>query len=268
MRKGRLEPGRMFLVDTAAGRIVDDAEIKGALAAEHPYEDWLHAGLIHLDDLPDARARGRRRTPRSTQRQQSFGYTEEELNVLLKPMAATGAEPIGSMGNDAPLAAISERPRQLYDYFTQLFAQVTNPPLDAIREELVTSLQQPARPGAEPARRRRRRSCRTIVLPFPVLGNDDLAKIVHINDDGELPRLRLRTPCAACSAPPRAAPGLRERLDEISAEVSEAIEDGARLIVLSSRGVDRGPRADPVAAAHRRRAPPPGRASAPAPGSG
>ena len=139
VKKGRLEPGRMFLIDTAAGRLVDDAEIKGALAAEQPYEDWLHAGLIHLDDLP-AREREVVSAAALSQRQQSFGYSEEELNVILKPMAASGAEPIGSMGNDAALAFLSSRSRSLYDYFSQLFAQVTNPPLDAIREELVTSL--------------------------------------------------------------------------------------------------------------------------------
>ena len=235
VRKGRLEPGRMFLVDTEAGRIVDDAEVKGALAAEHPYADWLHAGMVHLDDLP-AREREVVSSAALNLRQQAFGYSEEELNVLLKPMAAAGAEPIGSMGNDAALAFLSSRPRALYDYFTQLFAQVTNPPLDAIREELVTSLisqlgseQNLLTPG--PA------SCRKVVLPFPVLGNDELAKIIHINDDGNHPGfasyiVRGLFPAAEGGA------GLRRRLDEINAEVSAAIEEGARLIVLSSRGVD------------------------------
>jgi glutamate synthase (NADPH/NADH) large chain len=235
VRKGRLEPGRMFLVDTAAGRIVDDAEIKGELAAEHPYEDWLHAGLIHLADLPP---RARELTPHATLtlRQQAFGYTEEELNILLKPMATGGAEPIGSMGNDAPLAPISARPRQLFDYFTQLFAQVTNPPLDAIREELVTSLQSQLGPeqnllDATPS------TCRTIVLPFPVLGNDDLAKIIHINDDGELPGFQSHTVTGRFRAAD-GGDGLLHRLEEIKAEVSRAIEDGARIVVLSNRGVD------------------------------
>jgi glutamate synthase (NADPH) large chain len=236
VRKGRLEPGRMFLVDTAAGRIVDDAEIKGALAAELPYEDWLHAGLIRLGNLP-ARDREVPSHAALTHRQQSFGYTEEELNVLLKPMASSGAEPIGSMGNDAPLAAISARPRQLYDYFTQLFAQVTNPPLDAIREELVTSLQSQLGPeqnllDAGPA------SCRTIVVPFPVLGNDDLAKIVKINDDGEYPGFASYVVRGVFNAA-EGGLGLRKRLEEINTEVSAAIAEGARLIVLSSRGVDR-----------------------------
>ena len=234
VRKGRLEPGRMFLVDTAQGRILDDAEIKGALAAEHPYADWLHAGLIHLEDLPQ-REREIYDHSAITHRQQSFGYTEEELGILLKPMATTGAEPIGSMGNDAPLAPFSARPRQLFDYFTQLFAQVTNPPLDAIREELVTSLQSLLGPeqnllDATPA------NCRTIVVPFPVLGNDDLAKIIHINDDGELPGFACVTAKGVFKASDGGA-GLERRLKEICTEVSEAIEDGARLIVLSNRGV-------------------------------
>ncbi len=236
IRKGRLEPGRMFLVDTAAGRIVDDAEVKNALAAENPYADWLHAGLIRLDDLPD-REREVPTHAALTHRQQSVGYTEEELNVLLKPMAASGAEPIGSMGNDAPLAPISERPRQLYDYFTQLFAQVTNPPLDAIREELVTSLQSQLGPeqnllDATAA------SCRTIVLPFPVLGNDDLARIIGVNDDGDYPGFSSYTVRGTFDAA-EGGGGLRRRLDEIRAEVSQAIEDGARLLILSSRGIDR-----------------------------
>jgi len=236
VRKGRLEPGRMFLVDTAAGKVVDDAEIKGALAAEHPYADWLHAGLIHLKDLP-AREREVPEQAELVQGQQAFGYTEEELSVLLKPMAASGNEPIGSMGNDAPIAVLSERPRQVYDYFNQLFAQVTNPPLDAIREELVTSLTSQLGPeqnllAATPA------SCRTIVLPFPVLGNDDLAKIVHINDDGDKPGFKVYTARGTFPADGGGA-GLKERLDEICAEVSAAIEGGARLILLSNREVTR-----------------------------
>ena len=234
IRKGRLEPGRMFLVDTATGKIVDDAEIKGALAAEHPYEEWLHAGLIHLGDLPE-REREVPTHAALSLRQQSMGYTEEELAVLLKPMAVTGAEPIGSMGNDAPLAAISERPRQLFDYFSQLFAQVTNPPLDAIREELVTSLGSQLGPeqnllDASAAH------CRTVILPEPVLTNDDLAKIVHINDDGEYPGFTSVTVRGTFRAADGGA-GMKIRLKQICTQVSEAIEDGARLIVLSQRGV-------------------------------
>ena len=155
--------------------------------------------------------------------------------VLLKPMAASGAEPIGSMGNDAPLAAISERPRQLFDYFNQLFAQVTNPPLDAIREELVTSLGSQLGPeqnllDASAAH------CRTVILPEPVLTNDDLAKIVHINDDGEYPGFLSVTVRGTFRAAD-GGEGMNTRLEQICAQVSESIEDGARLIVLSQRGV-------------------------------
>ena len=129
----------MFLVDTEEHRIIEDEEIKAELAAEHPYDEWLHAGLIHLDDIPE-REHIVHTHASVTRRQQIFGYTEEELRILLTPMANTGAEPIGSMGTDTPIAALSDKPRLLFDYFSQLFAQVTNPPLDAIREELVTSL--------------------------------------------------------------------------------------------------------------------------------
>ncbi|ANY09758.1 glutamate synthase large subunit [Pseudonocardia sp. HH130630-07] len=235
VRKGRLEPGRMFLIDTERGAIVDDDEIKGELAQGNPYTEWLHAGLIRLEELPDRH----RETPTHqalTLRQQASGYTEEELNVVLRPMAVTGAEPIGSMGNDAPLAAVAERPRQLYDYFIQLFAQVTNPPLDAIREELVTSLFSQLGPeqnllDATPAH------CRTIVVPFPVLTNDDLAKIIGINDDREYPGFASHVVQGTFLARD-GGKGLLSRLAEIKQEVSRAIEGGARLIVLSQRGVD------------------------------
>ena len=234
IRKGRLQPGRIFLADTATGRIVEDEEVKAALAAEHPYEAWLHAGLVHLDDLPD-----RPRTPADRTQadlltlQRMHGYTEEELRVIVAPMARTGAEPIGSMGTDTPLAVLSDRPRLVFDYFTQLFAQVTNPPLDAIREELVTSLATIAGPEQNlleplPA------SCRQIVLSNPVLSDRDLAKIVHINDDGNLPGLASHLVDGRYD-PRGGGEGLRDRLAEICAEVSAAIAGGARLIVLSDR---------------------------------
>ncbi|SDN73486.1 glutamate synthase large subunit [Actinacidiphila guanduensis] len=235
VRKGRLQPGRMFLVDTVSHRIVEDDEIKAGIAAEHPYADWLDAGLIHLADLPE-REHIVHTHASVTRRQQTFGYTEEELRVLLAPMARTGAEPIGSMGTDSPIAALSDRPRLLFDYFTQLFAQVTNPPLDAIREELVTSLTSVIGPSGnllEPSPA----SCRNITLPFPVIDNDDLAKLIHINADGDLPGLK----AATLSGLYRVAGGgeaLSARLTEICAEADAAIEDGARLIVLSDRHSD------------------------------
>ncbi|MER7133807.1 glutamate synthase large subunit, partial [Streptosporangium saharense] len=233
VRKGRLQPGRMFLVDTARGKIIEDDEIKAQLAAELPYGDWLHAGLVRFEELP-ARSREIPTHEALIRRQQTFGYTEEELRIILAPMARVGAEPIGSMGTDTPVAVLSDRPRLLFDYFSQLFAQVTNPPLDAIREELVTSLASTLGPEGnllvpEPS------SCRQLVLPYPVIDNDELAKIIHINDEGALPGFR-----------PHVVSGLYEvrgggeallhRIEEIRAEVSAAIEGGARIIVLSDRG--------------------------------
>ncbi|GFN03198.1 hypothetical protein Smic_17540 [Streptomyces microflavus] len=147
VRKGRLQPGKMFLVDTAEHRIIEDDEIKASLAAEQPYQEWLETGEIELSDLPE-REHIVHTHASVTRRQQTFGYTEEELRVILAPMARTAGEPLGSMGTDSPIAALSARPRLLFDYFTQLFAQVTNPPLDAIREELVTSLRSSLGPRA------------------------------------------------------------------------------------------------------------------------
>ncbi|MCA1220336.1 glutamate synthase large subunit [Streptomyces sp. 8L] len=235
VRKGRLMPGRMFLVDTAEHRIIEDDEIKATLAAEHPYQDWLEAGEIELSDLPE-REHIVHTHASVTRRQQTFGYTEEELRVLIAPMARAAAEPIGSMGTDSPIAALSARPRLLFDYFTQLFAQVTNPPLDAIREELVTSLLSSLGPQGnllEPTAA----SCRSVTLPFPVIDNDELAKLVHINADGDMPGMT----AATLSGLYRVAGGgeaLAARIEEICAETDAAIESGARIIVLSDRHSD------------------------------
>ncbi|MEU2260090.1 glutamate synthase large subunit [Streptomyces sp. NPDC019645] len=235
VRKGRLQPGRMFLVDTAEHRIIEDDEIKAALAAEHPYQEWLEAGIIELGDLPE-REHIVHTHASVTRRQQTFGYTEEELRVLLAPMARTGAEPIGSMGTDSPIAALSERPRLLFDYFTQLFAQVTNPPLDAIREELVTSLISSLGPQGnllEPTAA----SCRSVTLPFPVIDNDELAKLIHINADGDMPGMKAVT-LSGLFRVSGGGDALAARLDDICAEADAAIEGGARLIVLSDRHSD------------------------------
>ncbi|MFJ4339712.1 glutamate synthase large subunit [Streptomyces sp. NPDC088915] len=235
VRKGRLQPGRMFLVDTAEHRIVEDDEIKAALAAENPYEEWLETGEIELSDLPE-REHVVHTHASVTRRQQTFGYTEEELRVILAPMARTAGEPLGSMGTDSPIAALSARPRLLFDYFTQLFAQVTNPPLDAIREELVTSLRSSLGPQGnllEPTSV----SCRSVTLPFPVIDNDELAKLVHINADGDMPGMK----AATLSGLYRVSGGgeaLAARIEEICAEADTAIEGGARLIVLSDRHSD------------------------------
>jgi glutamate synthase (NADPH/NADH) large chain len=235
VRKGRLQPGKMFLVDTAEHRIIEDDEIKSALAAEKPYQEWLEAGEIELEDLPE-REHIVHTHASVTRRQQTFGYTEEELRVILAPMARTGGEPLGSMGTDSPIAALSERPRLLFDYFTQLFAQVTNPPLDAIREELVTSLHSSLGPQGnllEPTAA----SCRSVTLPFPVIDNDELAKLIHINADGDMPGMK----AATLSGLYRVSGGgdaLAARIEAICGEVDTAIEGGARLVVLSDRHSD------------------------------
>ncbi|MDV6012667.1 glutamate synthase large subunit [Haloechinothrix sp. LS1_15] len=231
--KGRVRPGRMFLLDTAAGRLLDDDEIKDELAAQHPYREWVHAGLLRLADLPE-REHVMPTHESVLRRQLTFGYTEEELSVLLAPMATTAAEPIGSMGTDTPQAVLSQRPRLLYDYFVQHFAQVTNPPLDAIREELVTSMARIMGPeqnllAPAPA------SCRHIQLPTPVVDNDELAKLVHINDDGNLPG-------HACQVLYGTYPvdgggeALAAAIRRVCAEASAAIAAGAGTLVLSDRG--------------------------------
>ena len=188
-RRGRLSPGHMFLVDTAAGRIVEDEEIKRDLAELAPWGEWLEQGSVRLADLPD-REHIVHPIASITRRQRTFGYTEEEVRMLLTPMGQNGVEPIGAMGSDTPIAALSERPRLLFDYFSQQFAQVTNPPLDSIREEVVTSL------GLGLGREHNLLSwgpehARAVTLDFPVIDNDELAKIQNI--DRALPERRAVT---------------------------------------------------------------------------
>jgi len=233
--KGRLQPGRMFLIDTREGRIVDDEEIKKRLAAEQPYAEWLAAGMVSLDDLPE-REHVVFSHDSVRRRQQIFGYTDEELKVILAPMAKSGIEPIGSMGTDTPLAVLSERPRLIFDYFQQLFAQVTNPPLDAIREEVVTAVASTIGPEAnllEPGPE----NCRQLVLPFPIIDNDELARIIHAAGEGGREELVSHTVRALYPVTSGGA-GLERRLEEIFDEVSTAIDDGARIIVLSDRNTD------------------------------
>ena len=232
IQKGRLQPGRMFLVDTSQGRIIDDEEIKAELAGEHPYGEWLHDGLVHLDDLPPRDML----TPQHAsvvRHQRLFGYTIEELKIILGPMAKAGYEPIGSMGTDTPIAVLSDRPRLLFDYFSQLFAQVTNPPLDAIREELVTSLGACVGPEQN-LLRPTPQSCRQINLPYPILSNDELAKLLYINEHGETPGFR----AFAIDGLYEVAGGgaaMGRALEQIRAKVSDAIASGANIIILSDR---------------------------------
>ncbi|MFN8225806.1 MAG: glutamate synthase large subunit [Mycobacterium sp.] len=233
--KGRLEPGRMFLVDTSAGRLVPDEEIKDELAAAEPYGEWLDAGLLTLESLPE-RARVHPNHESVVRRQIAFGYTEEDLRIMLAPMAASGAEPLGSMGTDTPTAVLSQRSRLFYDYFIELFAQVTNPPLDAIREEIVTSMARvmgPEQNLLNPTAA----SCRQIHVPWPILDNDELNKIVHINDDDDHPGLRTAVLKGLYDVE-RGGTGLSEALEDLRLRASESIARGARTLVISDRDSD------------------------------
>ncbi len=232
VRKGRLQPGRMFLVDLSLGRIVEDEEIKASLAAEHPYGEWLDRCQEEISSLP-SRVMLTPKHASIVAHQRLFGYTSEDLRSILSPMAANGAEPIGSMGSDTPPAVLSRRPRLLYDYFTQLFAQVTNPPLDAIREELVTSTRTAIGPGAnllDP----REESCRRIILNGPVIGNDDLAKLMYVNENSETPGYKGFTIDGLYELA-GGGEALHAAIEEVRSKISRAIAAGANIIILSDR---------------------------------
>ena len=233
LHKGRLQPGRMFLVDTAQGRIIDDEELKAGITTEYPYRQWLDRHLLDLDDLPSVELESKARDHQTTlQRQQVFGFTFEDLRVQMMPMADNAIWPQGSMGNDASLAALSDRPRLLYDYFKQLFAQVTNPPIDPIREELVTSTETTLgsegnllAPGPE--------SCRQLRLKIPILKDEELARLKLV----ERPGLKSRSLPILFKAS-EGTSGLEKALDRLFAAAEEAIESGATILVLSDRGFD------------------------------
>jgi glutamate synthase (NADPH/NADH) large chain len=236
VRKGRLEPGRMFLVDTGQGRIVEDDEIKAQLAAQRPYAEWVRENSVYLEQLPE-REHIAHSTASVRRRQRAFGYTEEELKVILTPMGATGAEPLGAMGSDTPVAVLSSRPRLLFDYFTQMFAQVTNPPLDAIREELVTSIGGAI--GPEPnLLEDTPLHARKLVLPFPVLDNDGLAKIVKVDRDPAMAGIFRAVIVRGLYKVDGGGEALEQRLEEIFAQVDQAVAEGVSFIVLSDRDGD------------------------------
>ena len=229
--KERLHPGRIFLVDTAQGRIVADDEVKDGLAKAQPYAVWLKENLVNIEDLADAPELPLADPGTIRRRQQLFGYTEEDLKLLVAPMARHGEEPVGSMGNDASLAVLSDRPRLLYDYFAQLFAQVTNPPLDAIREKLVTSMESTIGPEGnllQPTPK----SCRQIGIHYPIIDNEQLAKLRHVRLDDFKP---LTLPMLF--DPSRNGAGLERAMDDLSAEAEAAVRAGVNILILSDRGV-------------------------------
>ncbi len=230
VRKGRLRPGSMLLADTVQGRIIEDQELKSELAHMQPWGEWVREAEIHLTKLPEREHIIA--TPASiTRRQRTFGYTEEEVRVLLTPMGQTGAEPLGAMGSDTPIAAISKRPRLLFDYFAQQFAQVTNPPLDSIREQVVTSMTTGLGPegnilehGADHAHQ--------VTLEFPIIDNDELAKIGHLRQADGAPATHTLSGLYSVST---GAAGLSERLEALCVEAEEAVDDGVQFLILSDR---------------------------------
>ncbi|GAA1588747.1 glutamate synthase large subunit [Leucobacter aridicollis] len=229
-RRGRLRPGRMLAVNVETGDVRGDAEVKRELAELAPWGEWLDAGRIRLADEPEREPLVH--PPASVaRRQRTFGYTEEELRLILTPMALTGGEPLSAMGSDTPIAVLAERPRHVHDYFVQQFAQVTNPPLDALREELVTSL----RTGIGPQQNLLAESAehaRQVILDFPVINNDALARIQHFGTDPERER---SVTIRGLYPVDYGARGLADRLDAMCREASAAIAAGAEFLILSDR---------------------------------
>ena len=231
-KKGRLQPGRMFLVDTVQKCIISDADIKKDLATRQPYGEWLKAQQVTLDNLPEPSRVIASNPETLLRRQRAYGYTEEDLRILLAPMGAKGEEPIGSMGTDVPLACLSDRPQPLFNYFKQLFAQVTNPPIDPIREELVMSLISYI--GTERnILEELPDNCHTLRLPHPILTNRDLEKLRRVSS-GDL----LATTLPALFRAEDGEKGMRHALDDLSNRAAHAVESGYTLLILSDRGVD------------------------------
>ena len=239
--KDRLHPGRIFLVDTKQGRIIDDAELKQSYIDEHPFADWLEENLVAVDELPEPPAVYGTAKDTLLERQQAFGYTHEDLRLLMQPMAEKGMEPTGSMGTDAALAVLSDRPRLLYDYFKQLFAQVTNPPLDGIREELVTQVSTSIGPEAN-LLATDAINCRHVQLQSPVIDNRDLARIRHVTARGFKSKTVVTTYPAASGTQ-----GLEQAIERVCSEVDTAVADGHTFVILSDRDMDKDNAAIPAA---------------------
>ncbi len=234
LHKNRLQPGRMLLIDTEEGRIISDEEIKRKVATEHPYREWLDNNLVSFDDVPDTPDQKFTLTHEEVvQRQKVFGYTYEDLNINVGPMAENMLQPIGAMGNDAPMAVLSNQPQLLYNYFKQLFAQVTNPPIDPIREELITSTETMLGtqlnildPKPE--------NCRQIRMRLPLLRNEELRRLRNI----KLPGFKTQT-LPILFEVSKGGKGLEKALDELFAAADKAIEKGANILILSDRDFSR-----------------------------
>src|SRR5438128_1870827 len=239
--KWRLQPGKMLLVDLEQGRLIPDDEIKAQLAKSHPYQDWLDKTQIVLEELPDAPVKGMRSNLPLLDRQQAFGYSQEDVTILMTPMASTGEEAAGSMGNDTPISALSDKPKQLFTYFKQTFAQVTNPPIDPIREELVMSLVSIIGPRPNLFDLQGLADTKRLEVRQPILTDADLEKIRSISDIADT-HFKSRTLDTTFHAGFGAA-GLEQVLDELCARAEAAVREGVNIIILSDRmaGADRIP---------------------------
>ena len=231
--KGRLEPGKMLLIDTEAQRIISDEELKESVSILHPYAEWNNRHIVHLNDIPVEKVQEEEVTEELIKQQKAFGYTYEDITKTILPMVIQGVDPIGAMGMDSPLAVLSEKPQMLYLYFKQLFAQVTNPPIDGIREDIVTSssiLLGDTGNLLDPDQR----DSASISLEHPILTNEQLNTIKHLNND----KFKTATLSILYKAS-EGAKSMRKSLDRIFREADKAISEGANIIILSDRGVNK-----------------------------
>ncbi|MEE1562010.1 MAG: glutamate synthase large subunit, partial [Alphaproteobacteria bacterium] len=237
VKKWRLQPGKMFLIDLEKGRIIDDGELKAGLVATKPYQNWLDATQFRLEDLEDGDEEPPACDPDTLlDRQQAFGYTQEDITLFLKPMALAGQEPTGSMGSDTPLSVLSSKPKLLYTYFKQCFAQVTNPAIDPIREELVMSLASFIGPRPNLLGLRDDGGHMRLEVRQPILTNADIEKLRHIEirTDGHFRSLALDI----CTLADKGVAGMEAGLAELCKRAQEAVEGGVNVLILSDRGMD------------------------------
>ena len=233
-KHGRLEPGKMFLVDMNQGRIINDEEIKADIVTKHPYKKWLEKNLVHLADIPAKKGPIKHKEDTLDKRQVVFGYTQEDLNTIIKPMAQLGKEPIGSMGNDTPIAILSQKPQLIYNYFKQLFAQVTNPPLDGIREKLITDISLTLGSDTN-IFKINEDQCRKLKIQNPVISKHDLDKIKNYKNNPDF----VVSTISMLYEVDKGLNGLEAALEDLVKQASKAIDKGGNIIILSDRGVNK-----------------------------
>ena len=233
-KHGRLEPGKMFLVDMNQGRIINDEEIKENIVSKHPYKKWLDKNLVHLADIPAKKGPIKHKEDALEKRQVVFGYTEEDLSTIIKPMAQLGKEPIGSMGSDTPIAVLSDKPQLIYNYFKQLFAQVTNPPLDGIREKLITDISLTLGSDTN-IFKINEDQCRKLKIQNPVISKHDLDKIKNYKNNPDF----VVTTIPMLYEVDKGLNGLESALENLVSQASDAIDQGGNIIILSDRGINK-----------------------------